>query len=152
MMGKGLVRGCAAVALLLFFSAGSPAAEPAGVVKSTRGEVSIHRGENVITPTPGMKVFPGDSIRTGGDGTLGIIFRDDSILSLGHDSAVELDDFAFDPAEGRLGIVARVARGTIAYLSGLIGKLSPESVHFETPEASIGIRGTHFAVQVQPEP
>jgi hypothetical protein len=152
MMGRGLVRSCAVSALLLCLSAGSLAAEPAGVVKRTQGEASIHRSGTVITPTPGMKVFPGDGIRTGRDGTLGIIFRDDSILSLGHDSAVDLDDFVFAPAEGRMGIVARIARGTIAYLSGLIGKLSPESVHFETPEASIGIRGTHFAVQVQPEP
>jgi hypothetical protein len=151
-MGRGVDCGCAVLALLLCLSSGSLAAEPAGIVKRAQGEVSIHRSGNLITPTPGMKVFSGDSIRTGRDGILGIIFRDDSILSLGHDSAVELDDFAFSPADGRLGIVAHIARGTIAYLSGLIGKLSPESVHFETPEASIGIRGTHFAVQVQPEP
>jgi hypothetical protein len=35
----------------------------------------------------------------------------------------------------------------MAYLSGLIGKLSPESVRIETPTASIGVRGTHFAVK-----
>jgi hypothetical protein len=35
----------------------------------------------------------------------------------------------------------------MAYLSGLIGKLSPESARFETPVASIGIRGTRFAVK-----
>jgi hypothetical protein len=35
----------------------------------------------------------------------------------------------------------------MAYISGLIGKLAPESVRFETPVASIGIRGTCFAVK-----
>ena len=34
----------------------------------------------------------------------------------------------------------------MAYMSGIIGKLSPESVRFETPVASIGIRGTCFVV------
>jgi hypothetical protein len=37
----------------------------------------------------------------------------------------------------------------MAYVSGLIGKISPQSVRFETPVASIGIRGTHFAVKVE---
>jgi hypothetical protein len=34
----------------------------------------------------------------------------------------------------------------MAYLSGLIGKLAPEKARFETPTATIGIRGTHFVV------
>src|SRR3990170_2315749 len=51
------------------------------------------------------------------------------------------------PAEGKLGLMARLSKGTMAYLSGLIGKLAPESVRFETPTASIGVRGTHFAVK-----
>jgi hypothetical protein len=36
----------------------------------------------------------------------------------------------------------------MVYLSGLIGKLAPESARFETPVASIGIRGTRFAVKL----
>jgi hypothetical protein len=41
-----------------------------------------------------------------------------------------------------------LSRGTLSYLSGLIGKLAPESARFETPVASIGIRGTRFAMKV----
>jgi len=44
--------------------------------------------------------------------------------------------------------VARISRGTMAYLSGLIGKLAPEAARFETPSTTIGIRGTRFAVNV----
>ncbi len=41
----------------------------------------------------------------------------------------------------------------MAYISGLIGKLAPESARFETPVATIGIRGTRFAVKVgEPTP
>jgi hypothetical protein len=40
-------------------------------------------------------------------------------------------------------------KGTVAYLSGLISKLSPDSAHLETPTASIGIRGTKFVVKVE---
>ena len=36
----------------------------------------------------------------------------------------------------------------MAYLSGRIAKLAPEKARFDTPVASIGIRGTRFAVKV----
>jgi hypothetical protein len=36
----------------------------------------------------------------------------------------------------------------VAYLSGIIAKLSPESVRFETPVGNVGIRGTKFAIKV----
>jgi hypothetical protein len=45
-------------------------------------------------------------------------------------------------------MLVRLSSGTMAYLSGLIGKLAPESVRFETPVATIGIRGTRFAMKV----
>src|SRR3989304_1617125 len=56
------------------------------------------------------------------------------------------------PADGKLGLLARFSKGTLAYISGLIGKLAPESVRFETPVASIGIRGTYFAVKGEEPP
>ena len=52
------------------------------------------------------------------------------------------------PAEGKLGLTARILRGTMAYVSGLIGRLAPESATFVTPVATIGVRGTRFAVRV----
>jgi hypothetical protein len=45
-----------------------------------------------------------------------------------------------------MSLIARLAKGTMAYMSGIIGKLAPESVRFETPVATIGIRGTCFVV------
>jgi len=41
-----------------------------------------------------------------------------------------------------------MVRGTAAYMSGLIAKISPESARFITPSASIGIRGTKMVIQV----
>ncbi|MGE5247286.1 MAG: FecR domain-containing protein [Verrucomicrobiota bacterium] len=103
--------------------------------------------------SPGTKVRAGDTLVTGHASSLGIILRDDSTLSLGEDTTLVLRDFDFSPAEAKLGILVRISRGTMAYLSGLIGKLAPEAARFETPVATIGIRGTRFAVKVgQPVP
>ena len=94
----------------------------------------------------GTKLKTGDVLSTGPDGSIGIILRDNSSLSIGPQSSIDLQDFLFSPAEGKMSLIARLAKGTMAYMSGIIGKLAPESVRFETPVATIGIRGTCFVV------
>jgi hypothetical protein len=86
----------------------------------------------------GLEIWENDSLRTGRDGSIGVVFSDDTLLSLGPESVLVIDEFVFSPNQGKFSIVLRMIRGTAAYLSGLISKLSPESAHFETPTASIG--------------
>jgi hypothetical protein len=126
-----------------------PATEDAtiGVVRNSAGTASILRGDQVIPAAVGLKLHTGDTLSTGPEGSVGLILRDDSSLSIGPESTIVLQDFLFSPAEGKFGLFARLAKGSMAYLSGVIGKLAPESVRFETPVASIGIRGTCFAVK-----
>jgi hypothetical protein len=139
------------LATFLVMAQGNPvfAEETIGVVRNAEGVVTVTRGEEVLPATPGTKLLAGDILGTGPDATLGIIFRDNSTLSLGPESRLVIDEFLFSPAEGKLGLLAHISRGTMAYLSGLIGKLAPGSARFETPTASIAIRGTYFAVRVE---
>lgn len=131
----------------------SAAQEIAGVVQSSQGSATVTRGGQATPADPGMKLQVGDVLATGSNGSLGVIFRDDSTLSLGPDSSLVVREFLFSPAEHRLGLVARLTKGTMAYLSGVLGKLAPEAVRFETPVATIGIRGTRFAVKAgEPSP
>lgn len=125
-----------------------PAGETIGMVRTVSGSATVLRGETSLTADPGLKLMVGDTLVTGRDGSLGVILRDDSSLSIGPGSRLVLRSFQFSPSEGKFLLVARISRGTMAYLSGLIGKLAPEKARFETPTATIGIRGTHFAVNV----
>jgi hypothetical protein len=127
----------------------APAAEDPtiGIVRNAAGQATISRGERTFPAVVGSKLHAGDALSTGPDGSIGIILRDNSSLSIGPQSTLVIKDFLFSPAEGKLGLFARLAKGTMAYMSGMIGKLAPESVRFETPVASIGIRGTRFVVQ-----
>ena len=99
----------------------------------------------------GQVVFEADSLRTGADGRLGITLKDDTRVSLGPGSEVRLDRFVYAPADGRLGFVLKVVRGVVAYVSGRIAKLSPDSIRLETPAAIVGVRGTTLAIRVTPE-
>ncbi len=123
------------------------------MVRSSSGTALVTRGGRSFPASAGTKVRAGDTLVTGHASSLGVILRDDSTLSLGEDTTLVLRDFDFSPAEAKLGILVRISRGTMAYLSGLIGRLAPEAARFETPVATIGIRGTRFAVKVgQPVP
>lgn len=119
-----------------------------GSVKNVSGHVVVVRDGQRIFAHPGFKLHSGDILECGPDGSLGLILRDDSLLSLGPSSRIAIEKFVFLPAEGKLGLTARILRGTIAYVSGLISRLAPESTTFVTPVATIGVRGTHFAVRV----
>jgi len=123
------------------------AEETVGVVRIAAGQATVTRAGWVFPATVGTKLRVGDILATGPGGSLGVILRDNSTLSLGPESNLVIRKFLFAPAEGKLGLLVRLSRGTMACISGLIGKLAPESVRFETPTATIGIRGTRFAVK-----
>jgi hypothetical protein len=149
-----LRRGLPWLATVVLFLTATPslAQEPAaGQVKIASGAAFIVRGGNAAPVRVGEIVYQSDSLRTGADGRIGIMLNDDTRLSLGPSSEVRLDRFAYAPAEGQLGFVLRVVRGVAAYVSGRIAKLSPDSVHLETPAAIVGVRGTTVALRVVPE-
>ena len=147
-MKKTLFQALFVSSLLVLPALTASGEEFVGSVKTVEGEVSLQRGSEVTTVAPGVRIAVGDTLLTGDDGAVGVLFRDDSILTLGPGSSIVIEEFLFEPAEGKLGFLGLITRGTVTYLSGLITKLSPDSVRLVTPEATIGIRGTFLALQV----
>lgn len=80
---------------------------------------------------------------------MGIMLEDDTLLSMGPDSRLELKDFAFAPQEEKLAVVIRLLKGSFAYMSGVIARLAPGKVRIETPDAVIAVYGTRFLVKVE---
>jgi hypothetical protein len=143
------------VAALLFVLMAEPAfsQQPmdVGRIKVVTGSAFIIRAGALVPAQAGQAVFQADSLRTGDGGRIGITLRDDTRISLGPNSEVRLDRFAYAPAESQVGFVLRIVRGVVAYVSGRIAKLSPDSIRLETPAAIVGVRGTTLAVRVLPE-
>ena len=149
---RGFFLFVAAVFLLLQMSGKAISATPAsgvGTVQKVNGTATVVRQEQTIFARIGLEIWENDTLRTGPDGAIGVVFNDDTLLSLGPGSVLVIDQFVFAPHQGKFSFVVRMLKGTAAYLSGLISKLSPQSVHFEIPSASIGIRGTKFVVKVE---
>lgn len=138
------------VTLLLALFAGSSFAGElsAGCVKTVQGEAFVKRSDTVLLLETGMKLLPEDLLVTGQDASLGIVLRDNTIFSMGPDSSLSLDEFIFAPAEGEFSLLVRMIKGTFVYISGVIAKLSPESIHMETPVGVVAVRGTRFAAKI----
>jgi hypothetical protein len=151
---KIVVLSLAAFSLLLSTGRDVSSADvsvPVAIVKKLSGSATVVRQGQPIAATNGLEIWENDTLRTGRNGSIGIVFNDDTFLSLGPGSILVIDEFVFAPKQGKFSIMIRMLKGTAAYLSGLISKLSPDSAHFKTPTASIGIRGTKFVVKVEGE-
>jgi hypothetical protein len=120
-----------------------------GSIKTLGGTVEVIRQGNVVHPVVGTRLSERDTLKTGHDGSVGIILRDDTIFSLGPDSTLDMEEFRFDPQKRDYSLVCRLMRGTFIFISGVIAKLSPESIKIETPDGTVAIRGTRLAIQVQ---
>ena len=125
------------------------ASEPIGTVRTYQPEASILRG-GVKTPADaGVAVHAGDRLVTRRDGAVGVVFIDGSVLSLGPESEFVIEGFSFHPAEKDVSFLSTIERGTATFLSGAIGRISPEAVKIKTPTATLGLRGTKILVEVR---
>lgn len=120
-----------------------------GKIKTLKGTISAIRDSKEINLNIGDSIYQNDVLHTGTDSAAGIIFEDDTILSLGPQTELTVDEYLFAPEKGGLSMFIRMLKGTASYISGIIGRQSPESVKFQMPEAIIAIRGTHFLVKVK---
>jgi hypothetical protein len=119
-----------------------------GVVKSIEGSAVIQRSETTIPAAYGMEIQKGDIVRTDRNGSVGLVFSDDTRVSMGPGTEIAVDDYLFEPLEKKLSFVLRMIQGTVSFLSGQMAKLSPESVRLVMPAATIGVRGTHVLIKV----
>lgn len=123
------------------------AANEAGTVKTVKGSVAIERSGQKQAVVVGAHVLAADRIVTGADGAVGITLRDNTMLSAGPNSTLDLNKFAFDATTHAGTLDASVKRGTLAVISGKIAKASPANVRFSTPTVTLGVRGTEFIIE-----
>ena len=135
-----------AVALL---SLAVPAfAADVGLVKVSKGNVQIQRGTEKLPAPVGAAIHPNDVIVTGADGSAGVTFTDNSLVSVGPNSVFAIDKYSFDTTTHQGEFQGNLRQGRLAAISGKMVKQSPESMKIRTPSAIMGVRGTEFVVEV----
>ncbi len=133
------------VALSLFVHLPFVWSEEAGYLARVFGEVRIdQQGANT-----GDKVISGSVISIGKRGFAVLKFNDGQILALRAESVLVVDEYAYrkdDSTQSRSHI--SLLRGGLRALTGLVGDQNKEAVSFDTPVATLGIRGTEFIMVV----
>lgn len=127
------------------------ASDRIGQIKTVSGTVTIERDSSPVVAATGMPIFESDRIATGSDGSIGITFRDNTVLSAGPDSKLSFDEYEFDSATLDGKFTSNLDAGTVSIISGDIVKRSPEALKVRTPMAILGVRGTEFVVKVDPD-
>jgi hypothetical protein len=119
-----------------------------GLVKVAKGAVEIQRDGAKMPATVGLGLRTADVIVTGADGSAGITFTDNSLVSVGANSVFSIDKYRFDTTTHAGEFEGSLRQGRLAAASGKMVKQSPESMKIRTPSAIMGVRGTDFVVQV----
>lgn len=119
-----------------------------GLVKVSKGAVQIERGGAKIAAAVGTPLRASDVVVTGADGSAGITFTDNSLVSVGPNSVFAIEKYSFDSTTHAGQFQGNLRQGRVAAVSGKMVKQSPESMKIRTPSAVMGVRGTEFVVQV----
>jgi hypothetical protein len=127
------------------------AGEPIGYVKTASGDAFVITAQASTAAQPGVPVFLGSRLKTGPQGSIGVTFKDETVVACGPDTELTIDEYLYQPSQGNLALVTNLLRGSLNYVSGVIAKLKPDAVSVKTPTGTIGIRGTHFVTKVEPE-
>ncbi len=147
----------AAVAILVSGLAAATAQaenETIGYVKTLAGRATViaDGGGAALPLAVAMAIHRKDRVETGADGEIGITFRDNTRVTLGPNSRLDLVHFVFRPADKTYGFVLRLTFGTLQYLSGLTAKLAPSAMSIETPGSTIAVRGTRLLIRAEGSP
>jgi len=91
----------------------------------------------------GKTVFANDKISTDARGRLQVLFRDETVFTLGPDTEIVIDEFIYNPFD-RSGEVlsTSVNKGTFRFVSGKVARKRPSAMKVKLPTGTIGIRGT----------
>lgn len=123
---------------------------PVGYVKTVTGIAFVVTLGKPVRANIGSPVMQGSVLKTGPDSSLGVTFKDNTVMSFGPETELKVDEYLYAPVEGKLRFGSHLTRGTLNYVSGVIAKLKPDGVTVTTPTGMIGVRGTQFVAKVNP--
>ncbi len=121
-------------------------ANEVALVKKLNGSAYILREGKEIPVEIGTKLFEKDIVYTNPESSVGLIFKDNTRISVGPKSEVAIEKYIFVPSENKEAFVTNLSKGSIECITGLIAKINPDAFKLKAKTATMGIRGTHFIV------
>ena len=124
-------------------------ADAIGKFTELRGDVTLKRAQQSIKPKVDENVQTKDLVATGAKSRAKLLLADESMLSVGQNSNLEITEFLLD--RGKRSSVLSLTAGT-AYTK--VEKFLSPDTKFEvrTPTAVAGVRGTEWITVVESNP
>ncbi|MDH5736015.1 MAG: FecR family protein, partial [Gammaproteobacteria bacterium] len=121
--------------------------EAVGQIITARGKTFAISPKKVNRPLlVGSEIYVGDRIFTGVDGFLRLSMIDDAQIDLRCNSEMLIEDYRLLRAGNRS--VLYLIKGSLRKITGSIGKLATDVYEMRTPMATVGVRGTEYAIRV----
>lgn len=127
------------------------AADVIAVIEQMKGQVDVERAGDRRTVAKGFGLEVADVVFTGDDAAAGLKFTDGAQVALGAGTRFELESYEYDSAADRGSFESSIARGSLSIRSGRIAKKGRDRMRVRTPTTVLGVRGTYFLVNVDPE-
>ncbi len=147
---KNLLRLLSAILVLLVVNQPLLAEEkPIGLVVALRGVVTAVNtsGAQRRLAVQG-KIYPADTIKTGSRGRVQMMFDDNTLVSLGTNTDMQIAEYQWNPDKKTGVMKTRVQEGVFRIMGGAITQVAPDNFKTETPAGTIGIRGSMYAGKV----
>lgn len=118
-----------------------------GVVAQSEGSVVAVSARKVSRKlSTGQPVYLGDKVITGEDGFVRLKMIDDAVLDLRCFSIMVIEEYALNTTSRRS--ILNLLQGSLKKVTGQIGKMTEDVYELKTPVASVGVRGTEYALRV----
>jgi len=135
------------VSLLALLSWGSlTLAQAVGTVTHLSGVLTVkHADGSTAVLAIQSKIQQGDTLITESNTYTRVKFLDNAEIVLRPGSQLVVKSYLYDadkPAQDNVAL--SLVKGGLRAVTGLVGKRNHDAVSFDTPTATIGIRGTHF--------
>jgi hypothetical protein len=135
--------------IFMCVSFGISAAELAGIVERMQGSAQIISLSSQKALQVKSEVLQGDQITTASDAEILLRMTDGTALAIRPNTNLIVSEYRFDPKDSDNDhFIMKLVKGGLRTITGAIGKKNPHKVRFNTPTATIGIRGTDFEVAV----
>ena len=132
--------------LLVAFSSAATA-DPVGRVLLAAGEVFAVREGRQVALQFNSPVELKDVLRTGASSSLQVRFIDESLISVRENSEFAIEDYQFGAKEQEQRSFFQLVKGGFRAVTGLIGRTRHADYRVRAATATIGIRGTDYAVR-----
>ncbi|MDY7578471.1 FecR domain-containing protein [Herbaspirillum sp. RTI4] len=142
MMRKFLLTMLASLALLMTHAAWAQV----GTVTHLSGMLTARHADGTTTVLAvKSSILQGDTLITQSDTYTRVKFVDSAEVVLRPGTQMEVSSYLYNEAQPeKSNVVLSLLKGGLRAVTGLIGKANHDAVNFNTPTATIGIRGTHF--------